>query len=158
MHPPKKHSGTAGVIALVIEASQPIPALIEAISDDEEISLFESALKEKDLNPLSILYEFRERKQSEEEEFGDYVEALLTQSFIPPDVQKHGMAWFQSKLKIEEFKKSEAEATQIISEYAFKVFLENTERREFMLSGPKAKVCIKIFLIKTVFQKGSSAA
>jgi len=141
-------SSSTGTVALIIAQNRKKPQLIVAISDDEEIAILEESIHSGHESPLDKILDFRNEKGKEEEEFGDYVEQLLTQQFVPKEVQDHGIAWFKSKMKIEDFKQQEEEATQVIAEYAYQIFLDNTERREFILSGPKAKVLIKVYLVE----------
>jgi hypothetical protein len=53
-------------------------------------------------------------------------------------------------MKIEQLQRTEREATQIISEYAYRIFQESPWRTEFFLSGPTARVKIKIFTLGEV--------
>ena len=43
--------------------------------------------------------------------------------------------------------RSEKEATTVIAGYAFKLFMENPKRTEFLLAGPAAKVRIRVFTL-----------
>lgn len=142
-----------GTVALVIfqepqkESTTQVqtPTLVEKLHDDREIAEFEAALEAGEANPLEYVYGMRERITKEEEEFGDYVENLLSQPFVRPDILDHGVEWFKSKLKIEKFKQAEKDATEIIANYAFKLYQENKGRTDFFLAGPTAKVRVRIF-------------
>ncbi len=145
-----------GTVALIItrlkdgDMKTDNPLLIEKISDDREIELFEAAVEAGETSPLGMVYEFRDRKTKEEDEFGNYVEELLSQPFIKTDIQKHAVDWLKSKIRMEQFQKTEREATEIIAQYAFRLFLENPDRLDFFLAGPSAKVRIRIFDIPCV--------
>jgi len=147
-----------GTVALVIGINDQEPRLVEAISDEEEIAVLDSAVTSSNPNPMDLVQRFRERRTQEEEEFGDYVESLLTQGHVPQAIQEHGIAWFKSKQRIEEYRDHEAQATKIIADFAFQVFLENTRRREFVLSGPRAKVLVKIYCVTAEVAEDTSVA
>ncbi len=138
-----------GTVALVVryDDRNPEPVLVEKFSDDHEIATFEAAVQAGANDPVATVYQLRARQAKEDEEFGNYVEDLLSQPFVRPEIQEHGVQWLKSKIRIEEFQKCEAEATQIIAEFALKVFRDDQTRREFVLAGPVAKVKIKIFLM-----------
>jgi hypothetical protein len=136
-----------GTVALIISydgsgSSQPV--LIDSLSDDAEIAMLEAAIQAGEPKPLQTVYDARSRQAKEDEEFGNYVEELLSQPFVRPEIQEHGLQWLRSKMRIEDFQKSEKEATQVITQFAFKTFQERPTRVDFTLAGPKAKVRIKI--------------
>lgn len=137
-----------GTVALIIEHRGVASVLVESLSDDQEILIVERAIKKGESAPLDVVYTFRKRVTQEDEEFGDYVEDLLCQPFVRTDIQKHGVQWLKSKIKIEEFRRSEDEATKIIAEYAFKVYMDNPQRTDFFLAGPTARIRIRIFEIQ----------
>lgn len=150
----KKNMGT---VALIIRNSGPgdeSPELLEALSDDQEIDLLEEALQRGEKAPLEVIHERRVRIAEEDERFGDYVEELLSRPFIRPEIQRHGLQWLRSKLKIEQFQQSEDEATQVIAEYAYEVYKEDPSRTEFVLAGPKAQVRIRIFAVDELDGQG----
>jgi hypothetical protein len=140
-------SSKIGTVALVVRFEGSGPELVATLSDDQEIALLESALQQGQPDPISRVEQERERMRREEEEFGDYVEELLSRPFVRPEIQQHGVQWLRSKLRIEKFQKSEREATQIISEYAYRIFRESPWRKDFFLAGPNAKVRIRIFTL-----------
>lgn len=134
-----------GTVALVVRRQESSPILLEAISDDREIHCLEEALKNGDTDPLSVIRRQREESVKEDEEFGDYVERLICQPFLKPDLVQQGLQWFKSKQKIEEFQKNEREATQVIAGYAFNVYQQDRDKTDFLLAGPKARVRIRVF-------------
>ena len=136
-----------GTVALVIAEKGKKPVLLECLSDDQEITYLETALEKGEVHPLDLIHALRENRNLEAEEFGDYVEELLTQPFVKPEIQKHGVQWLKSKVRIEEFQKTESEAVQVISQYAYKLYLENPKRVDFFLAGPNARVRIRVFTI-----------
>lgn len=139
-------SAKMGTVALIV-TNEAQPSLIETFSDDHEIALFEAALQTDEPRPLEIVYDMRSQRSREDEEFGDYVEELLSQSFVRKEIQEHGLQWLKSKIKIEQFQKSEKEATKVIAGYAFKLFEADRNRTEFTLAGPSAKVHIRVFVV-----------
>lgn len=136
-----------GTIALVIRFDHRSPVLVDSLSDDREIAMLEAAMGSGKTDPLETVYSMRFRQAKEDEEFGNYVEELLSQPFIRPEIQEHGIQWLKSKIRIEQYQKCEAEATQVIAGYAFKVFQENPKKKDFFLAGPTAKVRIRIFTL-----------
>jgi len=153
------HSSTVGTVALVLKVEKDEPALIEAISDAMEIEVLEEALVRGDQDPVSVVHAVREHLYHQDEEFGDYVEELLSQPFLKSEIRTHGIEWMKSKIKIEEYKRTEAEATLVIAQYALKVFLDDRSRLDFFLSGPKAKVRVRIFVLpEATSQVGSNSA
>jgi len=136
-----------GTVALVVRFSGRSPLLVEQISDDQEIQFLEESLRAGRGVVLEELLAFREGVERESEQFGDYVEALITRPFVPREVLEHGLQWLRSKIKIEEFKRHEREATQVIAEYAFQIFERNLEMNEFLLAGPSAQVRIRVFTL-----------
>lgn len=136
-------------IALVVSRNhQGIPELLEALTSADDILEFELALLEQDPHPLQRVFEYRAKCSVDEEEFADFVEGLLSQPFVKPEVQEHAVQWFKSRAKIEEFQKSEDTASQVISNYAFEVYRNDTHKTDFFLAGPRSKVRIRIFEIK----------
>jgi hypothetical protein len=95
------------------------------------------------------VYENRERQKREDEEFGDYVEELLSQPFIRSEIQEHGVQWLKSKIRIEQFQRCEQEPTAVIAQYALKVIRDNPEATDFLLAGPISKVRVRVFEMKT---------
>lgn len=136
-----------GTVALIVQRDGQDLLLVENIADDREIEIFESALQKGENTPLESIYQSRLRQEKEDEDFGNYVEDLLSQPFVRPEIQEHGVQWLKSKIRIEQFQKSEREAAKIIADYAFKLYQENPSRTDFFLAGPAAKVRIRIFVI-----------
>ncbi len=140
-----------GTVALVINndsSNSPLEfKLVAQISDEREIHALEEAIQLGSSNPLEAIQTLREKVTAEDEEFGNYVEELLSRPFVRPEIQSHGLQWLRSKLRIEEFQKCEAEATQVIADFAFKIFKEDPTRTDFILAGPVAKVRIRVFAL-----------
>ena len=134
-----------GIVALIIGSQDGRSVLLDQLSDEQEISILERALEDKAREPLDLVYEHRERLAREDEAFGDYVERLLSQPVVRPEVQKHGVQWLRSKQKIETFQKSEVEASKVIADFAFRLYQEEPDRRDFLLAGPAAQVRIRVF-------------
>lgn len=146
-----------GTVALVVQINGGVPQLVDQISDDREIAVLTEAYDEGGIHPLEAVAQLRARIKQEDEEFGNYVEELLSQPFVRPEIQDHGVQWLKSKLRIEEFQRSEAEATKVIAEYAFNLYKADPVRTDFILAGPVAKVHIKIFLLEKNSQHNSAA-
>jgi hypothetical protein len=139
----------AATIALIVRSLQGTsPQLVDVLSDDREISLLESEVGSGEQDPLKRVYEFRSHQAREDDEFADYVEDLLSQPFVKPEIQEHGVQWLRSKMRIEQFQKNEAEAAKVIAQYALKVFSTDPERRDFLLAGPRAQVRVRVFVVE----------
>lgn len=144
-----------GTVALVIRYDGSQPQLLDKFSDDREIAALEAALQSGAEDPMHVVYELRERQTREDEEFGDYVEELLSQPFVRPEIQEHGIQWLKSKIRIEEYQQTETQAAQIIAEYAFRLFRENPDRKEFLLNGPAATVRIRVHVLRAAVKPES---
>lgn len=141
----------AATIALVVRTPQDQRLeIVEVLSDEREISVLESGLgsgPESEDQALGQIRDLRSSQAREDEEFADYVEELLSQPFVKPEIQEHGLQWLRSKLRIEDFQKNEREAAKIIAEYALKVYSINPARKDFMLAGPRTEVRVRIFVL-----------
>jgi hypothetical protein len=136
-------------IALIVSSTnQQKPILREAITSADEILELELALMNADPDPLKRVHDFRTKQMIEDEEFADFVEDLLSQPFLKPDVQEHAVQWFKSRAKIEAYQKAEEGASKVIAMYAFEIYQNNPEKTDFYLAGPKAKVRIRIIQIQ----------
>jgi hypothetical protein len=138
----------AATIALIVRSAQGRKhEILEVLSDDREISLLEVEVVSGEVDPLQRIYEYRTSQEREDDEFADYVEDLLSQPFVKPEIQEHGVQWLKSKIRIEQHQRSELEAAKIIADYALKVFSGNPAQRDFLLAGPRANVRIRIFVL-----------
>ncbi len=133
-----------GTVALVVRVEGGCPVLVDQISDDHEIEQLERSIGEGELCALEDVYVARDQQFEEEERFGDFVEALITQPFVKEEILDHGVQWLKSKMRIEEFQRSEREATRVIAQHAFRVYSENPGLTDFLLSGAHAQVRIRI--------------
>lgn len=129
---------------------------VETFSDEREIATLEKAIESGNPFPLQSVYEFRARTEREDVEFGDYVEDLLCQKAVRPEVQSHGIAWLRSKMKIEEFRRQEREAAEVIANFALAKVKEDPALEDFLLAGPGIQVRIRIFKVRLA--PGSSTA
>jgi hypothetical protein len=143
-----KSPAKIGTVALIVRFDGKSPRLLDSLTDDTEIHRLESAVESGESDPLQAVYAMRAQQAKEDEEFGNYVEDLLSQPFVRPEIREHGVQWLKSKLRIEEFQRSEREASSVIAQYAFKVFEESPWRRDFFLAAPAAKVRIRIFAME----------
>lgn len=139
-----KKANEQPTIALIVSRTQGEPILTETLTSAEEILELELAMMNRDPEPLKRVEEFRSKQTYEEEEFADFVEGLLSQSFVKPDVQEHAVQWFKSRAKIESYQKTEDDASRVIALYAFQVYSADPSRTDFMLAGPRSKVRIKV--------------
>lgn len=140
----------SATVAIVLEGGATAPApgakpLKAILSDDREITYFESLVESGETDPLARVLEMRARQQREDEEFGDYVEELLSRPFLRPEVQEHAVQWLKSKIRIEQYQRQEAEAARIIADYACQLIQADPSRRDFVLKGPTAQVRIRVF-------------
>jgi hypothetical protein len=134
-------------IALIVANTNGETILAETLTDSDEIQEMELAMQNQEENPLRRVLEFRGKQISEDEEFADFVEDLLSQPFLKPDVQEHAVQWFKSRAKIESYQKAEDEASKVIARYAFQVYVTDPARTDFLLAGPRAKVRIRVIQV-----------
>ena len=125
-------------IAIVVTRDGGSPVLAETLTSSEEILELELAMMNHEEAPLKRVHDFRKKQYSEDEEFADFVEGLLSQPFVKPDVQSHAVQWFKSRTKIEAYQKAEDDASRVIAQYAFQVFTKDATKVDFLLAGPKA--------------------
>ena len=136
-----------GTLALIIQYQAGDPELVETVTDEREIEVLETAVTTSESDPLTRVLQFRAEQAKEEDEFGNYIEELLCQPFVRPEVQSHGVQWLKSKMRIDEHKKTETDAAQVIAQFAYKMFQEDPAKTDFLLAGPNTQVRIKIFVI-----------
>lgn len=148
-----------GTVALIVRFQGPQAILLDTLSDDQEIHLFEAAIHEGHNDPLEAIYKWRAKQAVDDEDFGDYVEDLISRPFIRTEIREHGIQWFKSRMRIQQYREHEAKAAQVIASYALKLFEERPSRNEFVLAGPKAKVRILVFTLEDSREKkGTSVA
>ena len=147
-----------GTVALVVGIVGGVPRLVESFSDAREIAILETTIEKGVEDPISCIQHYRLEKKREEEEFADYVEDLLSKSAVNPEVLEHGVQWFKSRVKIEEFRKQEVEAATVIAGYAFQIFMQNIQRTDFILAGPSAQVRVRVFVIDEASREERGAA
>ena len=137
-----------GTIAVVLAADERAEHWIETFSDEHEIEALEGAIRLGKPFPLDEVYELREKSVGDEEDFGDYVEVLLSKKAIRTEIQRHGVAWMKSKIKIDHFKTQEKEAAEVIAGYALDRYKEDRNLTDFMLAGPGVQVRVRIFVVR----------
>jgi hypothetical protein len=136
-------------IALIVSSTDANkPVLFEALTSADEILELELALRNADPDPMKRVQDFRSKQNADEEEFADFVEGLISQPFVKPDVQEHAVQWFKSRAKIEAYQKAEDNASQVIALYAFEIYQSDTSKTDFFLAGPRAKVRIRVIEVK----------
>lgn len=134
-------------IVLAVEIKKGIPLLLDTISDGHEISILEASLQVGEKDPLSRVYDHRLKQTRDDNEFSDYVENLLAKPFLKEDVQNHGVQWLKSRIRVEKFQKDEDEAAKIIANYAFGIFSEKMDLRDFTLAGPHSQVRVRVLVV-----------
>lgn len=135
-------------IALAVAIKDGTPVLLETISDSQEIHLLEQSVQLGMTDPLQRVRDHREKQRREDNEFSDYVEGLLSKPFLKTEIQKHGVQWLKSRIRIEQFQKDEKEAAKVIANYAFQIFSSETSLRDFFLAGPKAQVRVRVIVLQ----------
>ena len=140
----------AATVALIVRKEQKSQGLVEVISDEREIAAYEAALAVGDSQPLDRVHEHRVRQLEEDNSFADYVEELVSQPFQKQEIREHGVQWLKSRIRIEEFQRSESEAAQIIAKFAFQLFSDDPEKVDFFLSSPTAQVRIRVFVLPVI--------
>jgi hypothetical protein len=143
-------------IAIVVIRQKGAPVLADTLTSGEEILELELAMMNREADPLKRIEELRSKQMGEDEEFADFVEGLLSQPFVKPDVQAHAVQWFKSRAKIESFQKAEDDASRVIANYAFQVYTNDSSKTDFLLAGPRAKVRIKVIDL-SFYQKSLAA-
>jgi hypothetical protein len=138
-----------GTVALAVGVQGKDLVLLDQFTDDQEIAALEAAVERGALDPLTEVYRFRQTRAQEEEQFGNYVEELISKPGVRLEVQNHGLEWLKSKMKMEEFQQAEREASEVIARFAFDVFKETPERDDFVLAGPEAKVRIRVMSVQS---------
>jgi hypothetical protein len=158
MKPTTPTASKMGTVAVVLADATDTDSWIETFSDDREIRMLEKAIAEGHHFPLQKVYEYRQNVEKEDEEFGDYVENLLSKQFVRHEIQEHGVAWLKSKAKIEQFKDQEQEAAEVIANYALNKYKKDPDLIDFVLAGPGVQVRVRIFKVKLAPGTATSAA
>ena len=144
------------VIAIVVTRESGSLVLEETLTCSDEILELELAMLNREPEPLKTVRNYRSKQMGEDEEFADFVESLLSQPCVKPEVQVHAVQWFKSRTKIESFQKAEDDASRVIANYAFQVYSKDASKTDFLLAGPKAKVRIKVIDL-SYYQKPMAA-
>ena len=136
-----------GKIALILYKESNDYELLESLGSEDEISVFEEALKSGVENPLSEVYRFRDTVEIEDEKNSDFIEELISQPFEKLKVKEKGNRSFQCKIRLNNYKRSEIEANNIIAEFAYRLFKKDPSKKDFVLVGPSAEVKVKVFML-----------
>lgn len=134
-------------VILVVSHETGIPQLVEFLSDDEEIAVFEAASAMGDHQPLQRVHDHRHRQAQEDQAFADYVEELLSQPYQRQEIIDHGTQWLKARLRIEEHQESEYQAVKIIANFGMQLYFGNPERIDFCLQGAATQVRVRIFVL-----------
>jgi hypothetical protein len=132
-------------VALLIQEVEGSITLVDTLSNEAEIDLVDACIRADEADPLQYLYQLREQDMKKEDEFGDRVEEMLSQPFLNREVQMHGLKWLQSKMRIEEYHKTEKDAVKVIAEYAYKIFRQDPSKTDFFLASSSSQVRIRVF-------------
>ena len=136
-------------IALIIQSQTDPLQLIDTLSHPREIDFFESALTSGEVDPLQMIYDYRVKESKQDEEFGNYIEELLSRPFLKPDVQRHAVQWLKSKIKIEHYQKIERDAAKTISDFAYKIFQKDPTKTDFFLTSKTSQVRVRVFEVRS---------
>ncbi|MGZ3697556.1 MAG: hypothetical protein ACXWPM_09990 [Bdellovibrionota bacterium] len=136
-------------IALVIHPDPTNPVITEILSDEGEIEIFETHRQAGDPDPLAKVHAHRQAQAQQDDDFGNYVEELLSRPFIRKEIRDHGVQWLRSKIRIEEYQRNEMEAARVIADFAFRVFVGDPSKTDFMLAGPHTQVRVRILPLPT---------
>ena len=147
-----------GTVALAVGVQGEDLTLLDQFTDEQEIAALESAIERGIFDPLSEVYRFRRSKAEEDEQFGNYVEELISKPGVRLEVQNHGLEWLKSKHRMEEFQKSERDASRVIAKFAFDLFRTEPERDDFILAGPEAQVRIRVVTVQAAARPIQGAA
>jgi hypothetical protein len=132
-------------LGLIVCSKEGLTSLVDILTEDQEIHFMEQVIQERSRNPLKAVYDRRAEQDRKDEEFGDYVEKLLTRPSPKSEIHRHCIQWLQSKAKIEEYLKNEREAAEIIAGYAVRIYESNREKRDFILVSQTTRIRIRIF-------------
>ncbi|RYZ68989.1 MAG: hypothetical protein EOP09_08495 [Proteobacteria bacterium] len=146
-----------GTVAVVLANDGGAERWVDTFSDEREIARLEQAIRGGEEFPLEEVYTLREKQKKEDESFGDYVELLLSQPFVRPEVQSHGVAWMKSKIRIESFRRQEQEAAETIAEYALVQYWKNPDLADFTFAGRDTEVRVRIFKLEKIARGTLSA-
>lgn len=138
-------SGT--VLILMGSDEEGRPQILESVSDDPEVSFVEQALAENHPDPVWAIRQRRLLQEEEDERFADYVEGLLSAPACRLDIQGHASQWFRSRINLQEFRRNEAEAREVIARFALQVFCEDPSQTDFILASAQAEVRVVIRVV-----------
>ncbi len=132
-------------VALLVSSHAGAPVLVEFVSEDSEINWVEVAVHGGEKNLIACLFEYRAQLENEENQFADYVEELLSHPFLRKKIQRQGVQWFKSRIKIHQYQQAERKAMQFIVDYAYKIFLTQPHQRDFVLTTSTHQVRVRVF-------------
>jgi hypothetical protein len=82
--------------------------------------------------------------------------STVSKPCVSSEVQRHGMQWLQSKLRIETYEKSERDAVEVIARYAMRVYQADPTRDDFLLAGPRSQVRVRVFILVEESARGAA--
>jgi hypothetical protein len=141
-------SSVGRVLILITRYSEGQLQIADSISDDPEFSFVQQMLSKKHPNPLEAIRQRRRVQYLEEEAFADYIESLVSAPGCALDVRDHAGRWFLSRIHLEKYRQAEAEARQVIVDYAFRVFLSDPNQTDFILASAHAQVRVLIHVVE----------
>ena len=144
------------VLILVASDAEGRPQILEAISDEPEVSFIQQTLADRHPDPVQALKQRRVIQELEDEAFADYVEGLLSAPDCGLEIRNHASQWFRSRIHLEEYRKAEALARHVIVDFALQVYCEDQSQTDFILASPQAEVRVLIYSLDV--QVGAAAA
>lgn len=124
--------------------------VLESVSDEPEVSFVEKTLADQHPDPIWALKQHRRLQELEEEAFADYVEGLLSAPACGLQVQDHASQWFKSRIHLEEYRRAEASARQVIVDFALRLFCEDPSQTDFILASAQAEVRVLVYVLDVV--------
>jgi hypothetical protein len=141
-------SSLGRVLILIARDSNGTLQVLDSVSEDPEVSFVEQVLAKNHPNPIEALRQRRRLQEQEDEAFADYIENRVSAPSCTFEIREHAGKWFRSRIHLEQYKKSEAEAREVIVNYAFRVFLSDTSQRDFILASAQAQIRILIYVVE----------
>jgi len=134
------------------------PFVIEAISEDREVEFLDLALESGVSDPLGVIHERRELQCREDEAFADYIEGLISTPGCRLELRNHAVGWFQSRIHLEKYQRAEAEARQVIADFAFQLYCDDPNTSEFILASGQAEVRVRVIHLNESFSSDAPAS
>ncbi len=121
--------------------------LLDVLQEEHEIEYLAEALTRGEKKPMQEILHRRSLINEREEIQADYIEQVLCRPFTQPRLQEQGLLWFKSKIKLDLHRRAELEAAKAIADYAYQIYQTDRSRTDFLLTGPKSQVRVRVFPI-----------